>query len=322
MPTSPPPPVLRPLPPQTEAAAPAVGDAAGVSAAWPWRDYLTLTKPEISFLVAVSALAGFLFGSPDGLDGWKLLALLTGVVLTAAGSGALNHYYERDLDRRMRRTARRPLATGRITPVAARNFGMGLVALGLAILCPLTTPLTGVLATATVVLYLYVYTPLKRRTKHNTLVGTIPGALPVLGGFAAASGTLGAGGWALFAVLVCWQMPHFFALAWMYRKDYARAGYAMLPVVEPDGVSTVRQTLFFSVLMIAASLVPTALGVAGWLYFAGALALGLWFLRPVLRFYYFRTVQDARRVLMATILYIPLLVALIGLDKLALWLLG
>lgn len=303
--------------PQAEAAAPVLVEAARVST--PWRDYLTLAKPEISFLVAVTALAGFLFGSPDGLDGSKLLALLTGVVLTSAGSGALNHYYERDLDRRMRRTARRPLATGRISPGAARNFGMGLVALGLAILCPLTTPLTGVLAAVTVALYLYVYTPLKRKTKHNTLVGTIPGALPALGGFAAATGTLGAGGWALFAVLVCWQMPHFFALAWMYRKDYARAGYAMLPVVEPDGVSTVRQTVFFSVLMIAASLVPTALGIAGGLYFAGALALGLWFLRPVLRFFYFRTVQDARRVLMATIIYIPVLVALIGLDKLATW---
>ncbi len=313
---------VSPSPKHTSVSPSALNGIAERSAPALWRDYLTLTKPEISFLVAISSLAGFLLGVTDDFEGWKLFGLLAGVTLTSAGSGALNHFYERELDRKMRRTARRPLVTGTIQPETARTFGMGLIALGLAILCPLTNPLTGVLAALTVVLYLYVYTPLKRHTRHNTLVGTIPGALPALGGFTAATGTLGGGGWALFAVLLCWQMPHFFALAWMYRKDYARAGYAMLPVVEPSGDATVRQTLLFSVLMIAASLVPTLLGITGWLYFAGALALGLWFLRPVLRFYYLRTVQDARRVLMATVVYIPVLVALIALDRFLQWMLG
>jgi len=279
-----------------------------------WRDYLTLTKPEISFLVTLSTLAGFLFGARESIDALRLIYTLAGVVLTAAGSGALNHYIERDIDTLMRRTARRPLSTGRVSPVAARAFGILLIGAGLAILCPLANPLTGVLATLTSVLYLFVYTPLKRKTKYNTLIGTIPGALPALGGFTAATGTFGAGGWAIFAILACWQMPHFFSLAWMYRKDYARAGYAMLPVVEADGKSTVRQTVLFTGLTIVASIVPTILGITGWFYFFGALVLGLWFMRPVYRFYYFRTVQDTRRVLMASVFYIPLLVGLIVVD--------
>ncbi|GIV59005.1 MAG: protoheme IX farnesyltransferase [Rhodothermaceae bacterium] len=309
----------------SEGAVPAVSaltDGTSLDAAVPlWRDYLALTKPEITFLVAVSALAGFFLGSPETLDGWRLLATLAGVSLTAGGSGALNHYLERDLDARMRRTARRPLVTGRIAPERARTFGTVLVAAGLAILCPLTNPLTGVLAALTVVLYLYVYTPLKRVTKYNTLVGTLPGALPALGGYTAATGHPGAAGWALFAVLVCWQMPHFFALAWMYRKDYARAGYAMLPVVEPGGRSTVRQTLFFSLLMLLASLAPPLMGAAGWPYFAGAFLLGLGFLRPVFRFYAAPTSAHARSVLLASIRYIPLLVGCIVLDRLLAWLL-
>ncbi len=281
-----------------------------------WRDYWTLTKPEISFLVMISSLAGFLLGSPGPIDVWRLLATMVGVTLTSGGSGVLNHYLERRIDVRMRRTAKRPLATGRIAPEVARNFGMLLVAAGLGILCPLTNPLTGMLAALTVVLYLYVYTPLKRVTKYNTLVGTLPGALPALGGFTAATNTAGAGGWALFAILLCWQMPHFFSLAWMYRKDYARAGYRMLPVVEPDGRSTGRQTLLFTVLLVFASVLPVVADVAGVLYLAGAVALGLWFLRPVVRFYRTLSVQDARRVLMASVLYIPLLVALIVVDRL------
>lgn len=281
-----------------------------------WKDYWTLTKPEISFLVMISSVAGFVLGSPDTFDGWRLLFTVLGVTLTSGGSGVLNHYLERGLDGRMRRTAKRPLATGRIAPESARAFGMLLVAAGLAILCPLTNPLTGVLAALTVVLYLYVYTPLKRLTKYNTLVGTLPGALPALGGYTAATNTLGAGGWALFAILLCWQMPHFFALAWMYRKDYARAGYRMLPVVEPDGRSTARQTLLYTALLFGAGTLPFVAGAAGLPYLAGAVLLGLWFLRPAIAFFRTRSVQDARRVLMASILYIPLLVILIIVDRL------
>lgn len=280
-----------------------------------WRDYLELTKPEISFLVAISALAGYLLGAPV-IQGVELVALLVGVTLSAAGSGALNHVIERDLDARMKRTAGRPLPAGRVRTRSAVAFGALLVMAGVGLLCPLTNPLTGMLSALTVALYLFVYTPLKRRTKYNTIIGTVPGALPALGGWTAATGTAGAGGWALFLILALWQMPHFLALAWMYRKDYARGGYAMLTVVEPDGGSTVRQTLGFTVALLAASLLPAFLGVAGLVYAAGAALLGLWFLVPAWAFYRSRSVQDARRVLMASIRYVPLLVVFIALDRL------
>ena len=278
-------------------------------------DYWDLTKPEISFLVALSTLAGFLLGSPGDVEGWLLCYTLVGTTLSSGGGGVLNHYLERHLDARMRRTANRPLPSGRIAPRAALFFGIGLTVVGVATMLFLVNALTAALAALTVCLYLFVYTPLKRRTKYNTLVGTIPGALPALGGFAAATGTLGAGGWALFAILTLWQMPHFLSLAWMYRKDYARAGYAMLPVVEPDGNSTARQTLLFTALLAAASLLPTVVGVTGWVYLAGALVLGIWFLLPAYSFYRSRTTTDARRVLMGSILYIPLLVVLIFVDR-------
>ena len=279
-----------------------------------WRDYLELTKPEISFLVVISALAGFLLGSPDVLDGWQLAFTLVGVALTAGGACVLNHYFEREIDGAMKRTAGRPLPTGRIPARHAFYFGIGLLSAGIAIVCPLVNPLTALLAILTAVLYLVVYTPLKRKTKYNTVVGTIPGALPALGGWTAATGSLGWGGVAIFAVLALWQMPHFLSLAWMYRKDYGRADYAMLPVVEPDGRSTAQQTLFCTAALLLASLLPTALGVAGLAYLLSAAALGVWFLFPAWRFYRERTNQNARRVLKASIYYVPLLVLAIFVD--------
>lgn len=279
------------------------------------RDYLTLTKPEISFLVTISALAGFLLGAPGAFNGWTLFFLLIGVALTSAGACVLNHYVEMDLDAQMKRTATRPLPSGRLAPKAARNFGYVLVAAGVGLLCPLTNPLTATLAGLTVVLYLYVYTPLKRKTTLNTLIGTIPGALPALGGWTAATGSIGGSGLAIFAVLAFWQMPHFFSLAWMYRKDYGRGGYAMLPVVKPDGQATAFQTVAYTVALIGASIVPTLLGNTGLLYAGAAFVLGLWFLRPTITFYRTRTVHDARRVLKASIVYIPMLVLLILLDR-------
>lgn len=281
-----------------------------------WKDYLTLTKPEITFLVTISALAGFLLGSTGGVDGWRLVWLLVGTALTSAGGGVLNHCLEHRHDAQMHRTANRPLPAGRIALRTASGFGWVLVAVGLGLLCPLTNPLTGVLAALTVVLYLFVYTPLKRITAWNTLVGTIPGALPALGGFTAAAGAVGAGGWAVFAILALWQFPHFFALAWMYRKDYARGGFAMLPVVQPSGQSMAVQMVLSTVLLVLASVVPVGLGLLSGVYLAGAVLLGGWFLRPVLVFYRSRTTQDARRVLKASVVYIPLLVLLMVLDRL------
>ncbi len=273
-----------------------------------------LTKPEITFQVTLSALAGYLLGTSEALNGWHLLGTLTGTGLTAAGVGALNHYLERYYDAAMRRTARRPLPSGRVSPTTARYLGMLLVFAGVGLLCPVANALTAALAIATVLLYLYVYTPLKRRTKYNTLIGTIPGALPAMGGWTAATNNLDVGGWTLFAILAVWQMPHFLSLAWMYRKDYERAHYQMLPVVEPDGRSTAWQTLGFTALLLPLSVTPYLVGVAGPVYLVGSLLLGLYFLWPAAAFFRTRHVQDARRVLIASVVYIPALTGLIVLD--------
>ena len=281
-----------------------------------WRDWLTLTKPEITFLVTISSLAGFILASSGSVDGWTLLWAMIGIPLTSAGGCVLNQVMEHGLDAGMKRTATRPLPAGRIRVEHAKWYGLGLLAAGLGILCPLTNPLTGVLAAFTVALYLWVYTPMKQKSTWNTLVGTIPGALPVLGGWTAASGSLGAGGWALFGVLLCWQMPHFFSLAWMYRKDYGNSAFMMLPSSDERGDRTARQMIGFSLAMILFSILPTVLGLSSWVYLAGALLLGLWFLRPVGRFWYTRSVQDARMVLKASVLYIPLLLGAIILDRL------
>jgi protoheme IX farnesyltransferase len=288
--------------------------AAGYSA---WRDWVTLAKPEITFLVTITAAAGFLLGSPDGVAWGRFLATLVGVALASAGGATLNHVYEHPLDALMRRTAARPLPGGRIAPTSATWFGLALVAAGLGLLCPLANPLTGVLAAITVILYVLVYTPLKRRTTLNTIVGTIPGALPALGGWTAATGNLAAPGWILFAVLVFWQIPHFLALAWMYRGDYARAEFRMLPVVAPGGRSTAIHVVVASALMIVASLLPFVAGIAGPVYAFGAAAAGIAFVRPVAAFS--RTLDNAgaRRLLRATVYYIPLLLALVIVDRLA-----
>lgn len=218
-------------------------------------------------------------------------------------------------DAQMKRTAARPLPAGRVNPKRVRQVGVGLVVASAALICPIVNPLTAILAALTALLYIFVYTPLKRTTKYNTLVGTIPGALPALGGYAAATGTLGATGWVLFGILVCWQMPHFLSLAWMYRKDYERGGYVMLPVVEPDGGSTARQTLGFTAALLGVSVLPFwTTPTMGWIYLAGAVPLGGWFLWTAWTFYQTRSNQDARAVLKASIVYIPVLVALIGID--------
>jgi protoheme IX farnesyltransferase len=277
-------------------------------------DYLELAKPEISSVVTMSAFAGFVLGSPTGLDGWTLCWTLLGVALCAGGVGVLNHVLERRYDARMKRTADRPLPAGRLGADRARTVGVLMVCAAIGLLCPLVNVMTAVIAALTAVLYLFVYTPLKRVTKWNTLIGTVPGALPALGGYTAATGQLGPGGWAVFGILACWQMPHFLSLAWMYRKDYARGDYAMLPVVEPDGDSTAIQMVGFAALLVPLSVLPAAVGTAGWLYGAGVVPVGLWFLWTTFVFYGDRTGQNARRVLKASVLYVPALVALLMVD--------
>ncbi len=280
--------------------------------------YIELAKPEITLLVALSSVGGFFLAPAEFIDLGRLALLLIGVTLTSAGAGALNHWIERDYDGAMRRTMNRPLPSGRISPSAALYFGAILAAAGIGLLCPLVNPLTGVLALATVLLYLFAYTPLKRRSRWNTLMGTLPGALPALGGWTAATGSIGWGGIAAFAILAAWQMPHFLALAWMYRKDYERGGYAMLPVADPSGRSTTRQTLFFTILLLGLSLWPVALSLAGWAYAIGAVALGAWFLHAALAFHRSSEIQDARRVLNISIRYIPGLILVLLVDRIVL----
>ncbi len=294
-----------------------IGVVSVLGGAWKSRliDYLTLTKPEITFLVSISALAGFILGSTSGIDGWQLFWALVGIPLVSAGGAALNHHREIVQDRLMRRTAERPLPAGRIQPKHALAFGYGLITVGLAILCPLTNPLTGVLAAVTVFLYIFVYTPLKQITPFNTLVGTIPGALPALGGWTAATGNIGAGGIAIFAVLLFWQMPHFLSLAWMYRKDYERAGFQMWTVGDDTGNVTAALTVGFTILTIVASLVPGFMGLSGAVYMIGAILLGLWFSWSVVKFGRSRSVQDAKGVLKGSIWYIPILLLLITVDR-------
>jgi protoheme IX farnesyltransferase len=308
----------RPTPPavgecdlSTEAGGVAVAEAPGLLA-----DLKELAKPGISVFVMATAAAGYLLGAGGALSAPVLAALLGGTALTAGGSGALNHLLERNLDARMRRTRRRPIPAGRVSPALAAVYGLATVTAGLALLWAYTNSLTAALALATTVGYLAVYTPLKRKTAWNTLIGAVPGALPALGGYAAATGTLGPGGWAVFAILFLWQLPHFFALAWMFREDYARAGYAMLPVTHPDGRATALAALLPTVLLLIAGVVPAALGLTGWLYLAGMLALGTWFTLPAFSFASEPTDARAKRLLLASIVYVPAFFGLVVLDRL------
>ena len=285
------------------------------SAAAVLRDYWTLCKPEISLVVVLSSVAGFLLGTPGNVDLLTLSSLIVGVFLTSGGVGALNQYFERDFDASMRRTAARPIPAGRVSPAAAFRFGTLLVIAGVGLLCPLTNPLTGILAAATALLYVFVYTPLKRTTTLNTIVGTVPGALPALGGWTAATGNMDLGGWILFAILVAWQMPHFLSLAWMYRKDYARAGYRMTPSVH--GLrSTMIQTIGWSLALIPLGVWPWLVGLTGAPYGIGALLLGVWFQLPVYRFWRRPSSVTARQVLLASVAYIPALLLLLIADRL------
>ncbi|GIX05953.1 MAG: hypothetical protein KatS3mg115_0356 [Candidatus Poribacteria bacterium] len=203
-----------------------------------WGDFYELTKPRIVFLVVVAAAIGYLAGAQESFSWSALLHLAVGTGLAGAGAGALNQVLERDVDRRMRRTRSRPIPAGRITPLEGGAFGAALAASSIIYLLVTTHPLTALLAALTIGLYLFVYTPSKRYTPLSTVIGAVPGAMPPLGGWAAATGQLSAGGWTLFAILFLWQLPHFLAIAWMFREDYAQAGFPMLPVVDPSGSIT------------------------------------------------------------------------------------
>jgi len=288
------------------------------------RHYIALTKPRITWLIMMSAGIGYFFGLPNA-SSWReflgqihLLSLLNtilGTALIASGTAALNQWFERDADRKMRRTAGRPLPLGRLTPGSALAFGAALSVAGFTELWLGVNLLSGSIGAFTLAMYLFLYTPLKQRTWWSTTVGAIPGAMPPLIGYAAAAGVLTAEAWVLAAILFLWQFPHFYAIAWMYKDDYAQAGIRMLPVVEPDCRSTARQMVLYGIALIPVSLLPVAFGMSGKIYLAGALGLGLWFLYSGVRVATERSVTRARAVLMASVLYLPLIYGLMLFDR-------
>ena len=288
------------------------------------RDYIALTKPRITWLILMSTGIGYFFGLPHApswtelladLHWWKLFHTIFGTGLIASGTAALNQWYERDADRCMRRTAARPLPAGRISPPSALAFGIALSIAGFLELWLGVNLLAGLIGVLTLLLYLFLYTPMKQRTWWSTTVGAVPGAMPPIIGYAAAAGTITGEAWILFAILFLWQFPHFYAIAWMYRDDYARAGIRMLPVVEPDGRSTSRQIVVYGLALIPVSLVPAIVGMSGYVYGFGALLLGLWFLYAGVRVALDRSLLRARGVLMASVLYLPLIYGLMLLDR-------
>jgi protoheme IX farnesyltransferase len=277
--------------------------------------YLELTKPRITFLIVLTAAAGFALASPGRVDYRAMLTAMVGIALLSSGIATLNQYMEKDLDALMRRTANRPLPTGKLLSWEALAFGVGLTVLAEIYLLVLVNPLSAVLGLTVIAGYLFAYTPLKTRTSLSTFVGAFPGAVPPLIGWASARGTIGVEAWVLFAILFLWQFPHFLAIAWMYREDYARAGILMLPVVEPDGRVTGQQIVLYTVMLLPVSLLPTFLGTAGKIYFAGALVLGLVFLYFSLRAAFSKSRQAARQLLLASVIYLPLLFILMVLDR-------
>ena len=280
-------------------------------------DYWELTKPEINFLIAVTTGVGFWMGAPASLlhFPWApLFHALFGTILVASGAGTLNQLIELRHDAQMRRTARRPLASGRILPLHALWFGVLLDVVGVVYLYISTNALASLLAALTLLSYLFLYTPLKRITPLCTLVGALPGAAPPLIGWAAACGHLDPNAWVLFAMVFLWQFPHFMSIAWMYREDYARAGYLVLPLNETRNRFVIWQAVAAAVLLVVA-LIPTVSCLSGFVYFGGALAIGGMFLHYSVRFAIHRTNVAARQLLVASILYLPAVFALLVLEK-------
>ena len=278
-------------------------------------DHIALTKPRLNFLVVASSAAGYYLASANNVPGWLMAQAVAGTALVAAGSAVLNQLYERDTDALMRRTRQRPLPDGRLSNIDALIFGIALSLAGVVTLAVRANLLAAGLALATLIVYLVVYTPMKRQSPLSTIVGAVPGALPPLIGWTAARGTVDAGGLSLFAIVFLWQIPHFMAIAWMYRDDYSKAGFPMLPVIEPDGRRAGRQALIYALALLPVSLMPTWAGVSGWIAFAIAAVLGIALIVLSARFAAARTDQSARTLFFATITYLPLLWTALIIDK-------
>jgi protoheme IX farnesyltransferase len=277
--------------------------------------FIALSKPRILVMVVLMTAAGYFLGAQTIEPYWTFLMTLLGTAVSSAGAAALNNYLERDCDLEMNRTKTRPIPQGLITPEGALTFGWVMALLGVAILVWQVNLLTGFLSLLTTFLYVVVYTPLKRISWWNTVVGAIPGALPPMGGWAAATGEVGLGAWIIFLILFVWQHPHFYAIAWMYRDDYAKGGFKMLPVVYPDGARTFRQIIGFSIALIPISLLPYCFNISGSVYALGMLVLGVGMLAVALKSARSRSVKDARALLQASVIYLPLFFALILCDS-------
>ncbi|HEX7049997.1 MAG TPA: heme o synthase [Longimicrobiales bacterium] len=277
--------------------------------------FMELTKPGITRLVLLTTAVGFYIASRGAFDLILLCHTLFGTALVSSAAGALNEYVERDIDARMRRTRYRPLPSGRVLPRQAVLFALALAAAGLLYLAILVNGVTAVIVGLSLLSYVLVYTPLKRKTSLSTLIGSFPGALPILAGWTAAGEPLGPGAWALFWIVFVWQLPHFLALAWIFREDYRKGGFVMLSLGDDDGRRTGRQILLYGATLLPISLLPTLHGLTGKLYFFGALALGLAFLAAGAGMTLRRTDRRAWRLFYASVAYLPALLLLMVIDK-------
>jgi heme o synthase len=278
-------------------------------------DFVELTKPRITFLVLVTTGVGYALGVGSTFHPAVFVALIIGTALVSGGASALNQWAERDADARMVRTASRPLPSGRLAPADALVFGLAISAVGLIVLAGAVNRLAALLALVSISSYVLAYTPLKRVTSLCTVVGAVPGAIPPMIGWAAARGSLDREAWALFAVLFLWQLPHFLSIAWIYREDYARAGFPMLPVGDPHGGATARQTVAWAAALVPVTLLAGAYSAAGTAYLWGALALGAAFVGCAIAFAIRRSVRSARWVFLASVLYLPAVLGLMVLDR-------
>jgi protoheme IX farnesyltransferase len=290
-------------------------DALAAAGSATWRHYLELTKPRLSALSVVTAMVGYLAAVPNW-EWARTLLVVAGTAFCAGGVAALNQWMESDLDALMKRTADRPIPRGFVAPGSAFVLGWALCAAGLMVLFRYVNGMSAFLALATIVAYLAIYTPAKKWSRWSTEIGAISGALPPMIGWAAAGRSSPALGWTLFAILYAWQMPHFFSLAWTYRRDYAAAGMPMLSVVDPSGRRVARRSFVWTVLLVAASGLPTLLGYTSWYYFILAALLGVWILRSTVRFLDpARRETEARRLFLISIAYLPLILGLLVADR-------
>jgi heme o synthase len=295
-------------------AAPLGAMAARTSARSRGADFVSLTKPRLNSLILITSVAAYYLGHGHLLSWLQLLHTVVGTALVAGGASVLNQFWERDTDRLMRRTRMRPLPDARLHPQDALWFGVALSAVGIAELALSVNRLTAIIAAITLASYVFVYTPLKLRTSLSTIVGAVPGALPAVLGWTAATDSLSMGGWILFGIVFMWQMPHFLALAWMFREDYANAGIPLLPVIQPDGRATGHQVVLYSAALVPVSLLPVAAGLATAYYLVGAITLGAILMVLSLEFAMSRSMPAARRLFYGTIMYLPLLWAALLAD--------